>query len=156
MNTRTLKMIGGGAAVAVAATVISLQAVTLSVAASAAADAQSAARDATAAVSLLHTGNEAVSDRFQTRSAGLAFFAVVAVEHPHAYDTLSMTYSAVDGTPLTEGGFELIQADGGLEIAIDSDTPEGEYKVVIDLLAPSEITHPIIFYVTVTAAEGGN
>lgn len=155
MNTRTLKLIGGGAAVAVAAAAISLQAVTLSVAASAASDAQSAARDAAAAVSMLHTGNEAVADRFQTRSAGDSFFAVVAVEHPHAYDTLSMTYSAVDGSPVVEGGFTLAQADGGLEIAIDSDTPPGEYKVVIDTLAPSEITTPIIFYVTVTA-EGGN
>lgn len=154
--SRTLKTIGGGIAVAIAATVISLQAVTLNVAVGAADRARTTAQDAAGAAFILRSGNEAISDRFQTRDAGSAFFAVVAVEHPHAYSTLSMTYSAADGTPVTEGGFELAQADGGLEVVIHDDTPPGDYRVVIGTLTPSEIDHDLIFYVTVTPAEGGN
>lgn len=156
ISSRTLKIIGAGIAVAVAATLISLQVTTLQVANNAADRARTTAQDAAGAAFILRSGNEAISDRFQTRDAGSAFFAVVAVEHPHAYSTLSMTYSAADGTHVIEGGFELAQADGGLEIVIDAATPPGEYRVVIDTLAPSEITHDLVFYVTVTPAEGGN
>lgn len=153
---RTLKLIGGGLAVAVAATLISLQVATFQVANNTADLAQSTAWDAAGAAFILRSGNESVSDRFQTRAVGDSFIAVIAVNHPHGYDTLSMTYENVDGSPVIEGGFSLLQTENGLRVVIRENTPPGEYRVVIDQLTPSEIDHDLIFYVTVTDAEGKN
>lgn len=155
MNRRSASAILAGGLLA-AASLTGLQIAALNVATSAAHSAKSAAFDAARASFILSSSNEAVSDRFQTRAAGDRFFAVVSVRHPHTYQTLSMTYQHLDGSPVLDGGFTLSQADGGLEVVILATTPPGEYKVVIDQLAPSEINHPIIFYVTVTDGEGNH
>lgn len=133
---------------AIAATVICLPIALLSVAQSPATDA------AHATATTQNRTNEAVSNRFQERAAGEGFFAVVAVQPPLRYETVSMTYTTVDGSPVTAGGFSFEQTGNGLRVAIDEATPAGEYKVVIDTLAPSEIDHDLAFYVTVT--EGMN
>lgn len=151
MNRRSTAILAGG--LLVAASLGGLQIATLNVATSAAHSAKSAALYAALASP---STNEGISDRFQTRAAGDSFIAVVAVMHPHGYDTLSMTYENLDGSPVLEGGFVLLQTENGLRVVIRDNTLPGEYRVVVDQLAPSEINHPIIFYVTVTDGEGNH
>lgn len=136
--------VGSALALGISATLISLQVATFNVATNA------AERAVTESYQSEPERNERVADRVQALSVGGSFFAVSANQHDLAYDTVSMTYRAADGSPVTEGGFDLIQDPTGLLVEVREGTPEGDYRVVISDLAPSEIDHDLVFFITVT------
>jgi hypothetical protein len=144
INPRILKPILAGVGVTALATTLALQVATLNVA-------TSAAQIAESATTIAQFANEVPAARKQTITEELpGFYAVYTRHHSVQWDTISITYEKADGAPLTSGGFEASQGNGnGLFISPLDGTPAGDYRVVVNQLSPSEITHPLIFLVTV-------
>ena len=144
INPRIIKPILAGVGVAALATTIGLQVVTLNVATNAAAEADRA-------IMVAQFANEVPAARKQTITEELpGFYAVYTRHHSVQWDTISITYEKSDGSPLASGGFEASQENSsGLFISPLDGTPAGDYRVVVNQLSPSEITHPLIFLVTV-------
>lgn len=150
ISSRTLKIIDAGIAVAVAATVISLQVTTLQVASNAVYAAESAKREIT-------YGDGSIEDvTARSREVSIGETETL-VDSPLIYTSWSMSYTHRDGSLVTSGGFDLGTDEYGAGITITprASTLPGTYTIVVDQLAPSEIDR-IVFLITVPDSEGGN
>lgn len=130
----------------------------LAVATSAASDADAATRSISAQVSREADafGNEVVQPRTRTIIGSDGSGSALLIEPRYAfialdYDTVSITFARTDGAPV-EGKFETRQTDSGLEL-VATGVPSGTYRVVVELLRPSEIDHPLVFTVEVYQAS---
>lgn len=130
----------------------------LAVANAAASDADAAARSISAQLSREGDtfGNEVVQPRAVTIFEDGGSGSALLIEPRYAfipldYDTTSITFQRADGAPV-EGTFSTAQTDAGLEL-VATGVPSGTYRVVVELLRPSEIDHPLVFTVEVHRAS---